>query len=80
MRCHRGVIIEAGGHECQKYTYPLIGGDGNLEQLFEDPNLLCTIRVLVTISTRRTITSGERHEYLFASSLLYLLEVLEDSL
>jgi len=46
MRHHGGVVVKSSGHECQKDSDPLILGRGDLEQFFEDSDLLRPIGVL----------------------------------
>ena len=46
VRHYGGIIVESGGHECQENSDPLILGYRDLEQFFEDSNLLSPISVL----------------------------------
>jgi len=46
MRRHRGIVVKSRGHKCQKNSDPLILGRGDLEQFFEDPDLLSPVGVL----------------------------------
>lgn len=46
MRRHRGIIVEPSGYKRQKNPDLLIGGRRDLEQFFEDADLLTPVSVL----------------------------------
>jgi len=46
MRRHRGIVVKSRGHKRQKNPDPLILGRGDLEQFFEDADLLSPVSVL----------------------------------
>ena len=48
MRHHGGIVVKSSGHERQKNSDPLILGRGDLEQLFEDSDLLSPVGVLMS--------------------------------
>jgi hypothetical protein len=46
MCCHRGIVVKSSGYKRQKNPDPLILGSGDLEQFFEDADLLSPVSVL----------------------------------